>query len=111
MSEGLDALNTLKVDLFDHLLSETTINTLYQIIEKELKEGEKNKKVLEIIKEKGIDVGYLVNVFKWNNSPDTKQENKITDNTIMFLAPKIPGKILTEQELELLKEELTHEIH
>lgn len=90
---GLEALEELR-KLNKFAIEHKSIfvgEALYQIIEQELKEGVVNKKVLDIIKEKRVDVGYLlesINLEDYN-------EHILNNNSISIK--------LTQEEFELLR--------
>ena len=107
MSKGLNYLEKLKNqfgDKYDELTSfdengniiETKRFTYdkyyFEPIEKELKEGEFNKKVLDIIKKKRVDVSMLLGGFS-----NTLEEYNICE---------LIYKPLTQEEYDLLKEVL-----
>ena len=99
MSEGLKALKDLSNELYyrnDKELTKTHIENRL-IIEKELKEGEKNKQAIEIIKSflKAIGLKFIF----WN---EEKRAILITDNNEF----EYWYYCKTQEEYDLLKEVL-----
>lgn len=113
MSKGLEALNNL---LNDELVKPTkyrkTIRDIASVgqvlvIKKELKEGEKNKQALEIIRNKRVNVDYFIYTCVKNNwsYEDYLDEISNSDNLELCgqycFSSKQP--ILTQEEYDLLK--------
>lgn len=91
MNKGLEALKRIKSRYNDRVCIDILED--FDLVEKELKDGEKNKKALEIIKEKVLDIQTLIR----------------TNNAVEYNSYVVKGygeKDLTQEEYELLKEVL-----
>lgn len=97
MSKGLEALESIK-DSFKfnvHKLVYNANKNDFKIIEKELIDGEKNKKTLEIIKP------FLKNIRLEENEKD---EYEILIDVINSDKPLVIARVDSKKQFELLKE-------
>lgn len=92
MSKGLEALEELKKDLTPMNFSRIEKLDRYKVIEKALKDKEKELKALEIIKKKKVNVGDFVRC------------KSVEDYNEYCCYGK--EETLTQEEYDLLKEEL-----
>ena len=96
MNKSLEALDELikRYEIFSHYKISTIKSwDCYLYLETELKENEKKVKALEIIKEKKVDIGALMS-------------STLVDFYNDYYIVQLTGTELTQEEFDLLKEEL-----
>ena len=96
-----DALGNLTQQAYNNANNEKQLQKdkeHYELIKKHLD-------ALEIIREKTVNVNYLMEAWKFNEKNKDRPDIQISDSTLMFLAVKN----LSQDELSLLKEVLYNE--